>query len=46
MALKLIDLLAAGGFRLAKFLSSSKEILKSIPVEKRAEPYLDLDLDH
>lgn len=46
MALKLIDLLAAGGFRLAKFLSSSKEILKSIPVEKRVEPYLDLDLDH
>ena len=46
MALKLIYLLAEGDFRLTKFLSSCKEVLKSIPVEKRATPYLDLDLDH
>ena len=47
MALKLIYLLAEGDFRLTKFLSSCKEVSKSIPVEKRATaPYLDLDLDH
>ena len=46
LALKLIDLLAeGGGFHLTKFLSNSKEVLKAIPVEKRAIPTLDLDLD-
>ncbi len=45
LALKLIDLLAEGGFHLTKFLSNSKEVLKAIPVEKRVIPTLDLDLD-
>ncbi len=39
-ALKLIDLLAQGGFRLTKFMSNRKEVLK-----ERATPALDLDLD-
>ena len=46
MALKFIYLLAEGDFRLTKFLGSCKEVLKSISVEERATPYLDLDLDH
>ena len=45
LALKLIDLLAQGGFRLTKFMSNHNEVLREIPVEERAKPTLDLDLD-
>ena len=45
LALKLIDLLAQGGFRLTKFMSNRKEVLRKIPVGERATPALDLDLD-
>ena len=45
LALKVIDLLAQGGFRLTKFMSNRKEVLREIPVEDRAKPTLDLDLD-
>jgi hypothetical protein len=45
LALKLIDMLAEGGFRLTKFLSNRKDVLKAIPVKERATPTLDLDLD-
>ena len=40
-----MDLLSRGGFRLTKFLSNSRTVLQAIPVEKRALPDLDLDLD-
>ncbi|XP_028413873.1 uncharacterized protein LOC114536722 [Dendronephthya gigantea] len=45
LARNLIDLLAEGGFRLTKFMSNRKEVLKSIPSKERATPALDLDLN-
>ena len=42
---ELSSLLKEGGFRLTKFTSNSREILASMPVEDRANPELDLDLD-
>ena len=45
LALKLIDMLAEGGFRLTKFLSNRKDVLKAIPAKERATPTLDLVLD-
>ena len=45
LALKLVDLLARGGFRLTKFMNNRKEVLREIPVKERATPTYDLDLD-
>ena len=41
----LTKLLKEGGFRLTKFASNSREVLQSIPLDLRANPLLDLDLD-
>lgn len=49
-AIQLVDelrsLLARGGFRLTKWLSNSKEVLKSVPESERAGSVKVLDLDH
>ncbi|KAK3722273.1 hypothetical protein QZH41_005187 [Actinostola sp. cb2023] len=49
-AIKLVNelrsLLAKGGFRLTKWLSNSREVLKSIPESERAGCVKNLDLDH
>ena len=45
LANELIELLKRGGFRLAKWMSNSREVLANIS-EERANPTLDLDLDH
>lgn len=45
MASDLAKMLDHGGFCLAKFMSNSKEVLSSIPVQRRATPNLDLRLD-
>jgi len=37
---------AHGGFNLNKFISSSRTVLESIPVEKRSKEARDLDLGH
>ena len=37
---------AHGGFNLNKFISSSRAILESVPVEKRSKEARDLDLGH
>jgi len=42
---QLTELCARGGFNLTKFLSNDRRVLAEIPVEKRAAPSLDLDLD-
>ena len=42
---QLTKLCARGGFNLTKFLSNDRRVLAAIPVEKRATPSLDLDLD-
>ena len=42
---QLTKLCARGGFNLTKFLSNDRRVLAEIPVEKRATPSLDLDLD-
>ena len=42
---QLTELCARGGFNLTKFLSNDRRVLAEIPVEKRATPSLDLDLD-
>ena len=39
------ELCARGGFNLTQFLSNDRRVLAEMPVEKRATPYLDLDLD-
>ena len=41
----LTKLLKEGGFCLTKFASNSREVLKYIPPDLRANPLLDLDLD-
>jgi hypothetical protein len=46
LANELIQLLKRGGFRLAKWMSNSREVLANISGEERANPTLDLDLDH
>jgi hypothetical protein len=46
LANELIKLLKRGGFRLAKWMSNSREVLANISGEERANPSLDLDLDH
>lgn len=49
-AIQLVDelrrLLAAGGFRLTKWLSNSRHVLDSIPESERAGSVKTLDLDH
>lgn len=42
---QLTEVCARGGFNLTKFLSNDRKVLAEIPVEKRATPSLDLDLD-
>jgi len=38
-------LLKRGGFRIAKWMSNSREVMRSIPVSERAKAVKDLDLD-
>ena len=40
-----MSLLSQGGFKLTKFMSNSRTVVQEIPVEKRALPDFDLDLD-
>ena len=42
---EVVELLARGGFRLTKWLSSSRSVLKSIPEGERAKKAVNLDLD-
>ena len=42
---KLTELLHRGHFHLTKWASSSRDVLKNVPVEDRSEPTLNLDLD-
>ena len=44
LASDLMKLLRRGGFRLTKWISSSKEVLASIPESERANPMLNLDV--
>ncbi len=41
-----MELLRRGGFRLTKWISSSKKVLASIPKSERADPTWNLDLDN
>lgn len=43
---ELRNLLSLGGFRLTKWLSNSKEVLKAIPESERAGCVRNLDLEH
>ncbi|XP_048587898.1 uncharacterized protein LOC125571976 [Nematostella vectensis] len=45
LANELTELCGRGGFNLTKFMSNSREVLAEVPIEKRAAPTLDLDLD-
>ena len=45
LAADLINILERGGFHLTKFMSNSKNVLASIPAERRAAPELNLELD-
>ena len=42
---EIIELLQRGGFRLTKFMSSSKKVLAAVPASERANPSFNLDLD-
>ena len=42
---QLTELCTRGGYNLTKFLCNDRRVLAEIPVEKRATPSLDLDLD-
>ncbi len=46
VASDLMELLRRGGFRLTKWISSSKKVLASIPKSERADPTWNLDLDN
>ncbi|XP_068728714.1 uncharacterized protein [Montipora capricornis] len=41
----MISLLARGGFRLTKWISSSREVLSQIPPQEKASPSVDLNFD-
>jgi len=45
LASEMTEVLDRCGFRLTKFTSSNKEVLSSIPKDRRANPNLNLDLD-
>ena len=45
LAGQLRELLSRGGFRLTKWISNSKEVIKSVPESERAPSVKDLDLD-
>jgi hypothetical protein len=36
---------AAGGFRLTKFISNSRQVLESVPINERAQNMVNVDLD-
>ncbi|XP_068684500.1 uncharacterized protein [Montipora foliosa] len=42
---EMISLLARGGFRLTKWISSSREVLSQIPPQEKASPSVDLNFD-
>ena len=42
---KVIKILSTGGFRLAKWLSNSKHILKTLPSDERSPKVVNLDLN-
>jgi len=45
LASQLTALLKEGGYNLTKFMSNSREVLASVPLQQRARPNLNLDLD-
>ena len=45
LAENLTKLLQKGGFRLTKFISNRRSVLKTIPVDKRAKEVTNIDLD-
>ena len=42
---EMTSLLARGGFRLTKWISSSREVLSQIPLQEKASPSVDLNFD-
>lgn len=46
LAKQIRNLCSNGGFRLTKWISNSRAVLSSIPVEERAKEVKDLDLSH
>ena len=42
---EMTSLLARGGFRLTKWISSSREVLSQIPPQEKASPSVDLNYD-
>ena len=48
-AIKLVSdiqrLLNQGGFHIAKWISNSRDVIKSVPIEARSKSVMDLDLD-
>ena len=45
MSRKMTSLSARGGFRLTKWISSSREVLSQIPPQEKASPSVDLNFD-